>query len=41
MNEKVCENLVEQRPEVMKGVRARYLSAWWTEGQVRGGGGGG
>lgn len=35
MNEGVCERLVEGRPELMKPVRAKYLSAWWTKGQVK------
>lgn len=35
MNEAVCEDLVLKRPELMKNVRARYLSAWSTKGGLQ------
>ncbi|GMI46225.1 hypothetical protein TrCOL_g4676 [Triparma columacea] len=35
MNEEVCEKLVKGKPGLMKPVQAKYISAWWTEGQVK------
>ena len=34
MNEKVCEDIVKKDSETMKIVKAKWLSAWWTEGTV-------
>eukprot|EP00518_Triparma_eleuthera_P002648 CAMPEP_0182455116 /NCGR_PEP_ID=MMETSP1319-20130603/1430_1 /TAXON_ID=172717 /ORGANISM="Bolidomonas pacifica, Strain RCC208" /LENGTH=331 /DNA_ID=CAMNT_0024653151 /DNA_START=139 /DNA_END=1131 /DNA_ORIENTATION=- len=34
MNERVCEEIVRDDPDTMKTVKAKWLSAWWTEGKV-------
>jgi hypothetical protein len=33
--QEVCEKLVKGKPGLMKPVQAKYISAWWTEGQVK------